>query len=226
MNTGKPEKKSSDLPEASVAGTPGQDDPLAPTPIPEAPASSEASPPSAAAAQADVKIAELQAEIARTKDYMLRAMAETENTRKRAAKDREDAAKYANASFARDLLDFTDNFRRALESLPAELRGGGDERIANLIAGIEAMERNLLSTLDRHGIKKLDPMDKPFDPNFHEVLFEAPGTGKPAGTIVQVIEAGYMLHDRLLRPARVGVAKSDGAAPPGAAPGSHIDQKA
>lgn len=168
------------------------------------------------------RVAELEAELARMKDHVLRALADAENTRKRALKDRDDAGKYAIAAFARDLLDFSDNFHRALAAIPADLKKI-DDRIGNVISGIEAMENELMRNFDKHGIKKVLPLDQPFDPNFHEVMFEAPGTGKPAGTIVQVIEPGYVIKDRLLRPARVGIAGNDGTA---GAQGSRIDTEA
>lgn len=171
--------------------------------------------------------AELEAELARMKDHMLRALADAENSRKRALKDREDAGKYAITAFARDLLDFTDNFRRALGAIPADLKSA-DERIVNVVSGIEAMEKEMLRVLEKHGIKKVEPTGQPFDANFHEVMFEAPGTGKPAGTIVQVIEPGYVIKDRLLRPARVGIAKDEGqgGGMPSGAPGGRIDTQA
>ncbi|QQG37091.1 MAG: nucleotide exchange factor GrpE [Micavibrio aeruginosavorus] len=160
--------------------------------------------------QALLQISELQQQLAAMKDQGLRALAEAENTRKRAIKDREDASKYAIANFARDILDYTDNFKRAIDSIPDELKASGDDRIKNMIAGLEAMQRQLLQTFEKNGVKKIEPRDEPFNPHFHEVMFEVPGTGKPAGTIIQLVDAGYILHDRLLRPARVGVAKDEG----------------
>ncbi|MCM2344471.1 MAG: nucleotide exchange factor GrpE [Alphaproteobacteria bacterium] len=160
--------------------------------------------------QALFQISDLQQQLAAMKDQGLRALAEADNTRKRAIKDREDASKYAIANFARDLLDYTDNFKRAIESIPDELKTSGDDRIASMITGLEAMQRQLLQTFEKNGVKKLEPRDEPFNPHFHEVMFEVPGTGKPAGTIIQLVDAGYILHDRLLRPARVGVAKDEG----------------
>jgi molecular chaperone GrpE len=155
------------------------------------------------------RIAALEAEIADAKDKMMRALAEAENARRRAVKDREDAGKYAVTSFARDLLDFSDNFHRALAAIPGDLHT--DERIAGIITGLEAMDANLLKTFEKHGIKKIDPLDEPFNPNFHEVMFEAPVPGKPAGVVIQVIESGYVIADRLLRAAKVGVSKGDGS---------------
>lgn len=155
----------------------------------------------------------LQTELADTKDQLLRTAAETENLRKRFQREREDALKFAVSSFAKDLLDVADNFRRALDSIPAELRS--DEKVKPIIDGIEATERTMLRSFEKAGIKKLEPqLDEAFNPNFHEVMFEAPVPGKPAGAIIQIVEIGYMLHERLLRPARVGVAKGDGSVDP------------
>lgn len=173
----------------------------------------------------DARIAELEAELDKSKENMLRALAESENTRRRASKDVQDARKYAVASFARDLLDFSDNFRRALDSIPDDLKEV-DERISNVLTGIEAMEKDLLKTFDKNGIKKIEPIGEIFDPNYHEVMFEAPGSGQPAATIIELIEPGYVLGDRLLKPARVGIAKDEGQggnAPE--EPGSQIDQE-
>ena len=155
------------------------------------------------------RISELEADLAEARDRALRAVAEAENTRKRLLREREDVRKYAVADFSRDLLDFSDNFSRALAAIPEEARN--DELIKNVVVGVEAMEKELLKTMEKHGISKTEPMDEMFNPNFHEAMFEAPGTGKPAGTIIELIEPGYMLHDRLLRPARVGIAKDDGS---------------
>lgn len=187
-------------PENPQTEQPGTPDPAAATPA-EGPSPFE---------QALLQISELQQQLAATKDQGLRALAEADNTRKRALKDREDATKYAIANFARDLLDYADNFNRAIAAVPEELKNSGDDRITNLVTGLEAMQRQLLQTLEKNGIKKIEPRDEPFNPHFHEVMFEVPGTGKPAGTIIQLVDAGYVLHDRLLRPARVGVAKDEG----------------
>lgn len=156
------------------------------------------------------RIVTLEEELAVTKDQALRALAEAENTRRRAIKDREDASKYAVSAFAKDLLDFADNFSRALSAMP-EGDEATSEQIKGIIDGIRAMDKELLKTLEKHGITKIEPMDEKFDPNFHEVMFEAPVPGKPAGMIIELIEPGYILHGRLLRPARVGVVKDDGS---------------
>ncbi len=173
-------------------------------------------------------VEELQKELDLAKDHTLRALAEAENTRRRAHKEREDAYKFAIGGFAKELLNVADNLRRALDAVPEDLVEA-DVRVKNLLDGIEATERELLRSFEKNGVEKLDPVDAPFDPNFHEVMFETPGTGKPAGTIIQVIETGYTLNGRLLRPARVGIAKdegqSGGEAPP-TEPGGTIDTEA
>lgn len=148
----------------------------------------------------------LETELAVVKEQMLRALAEVENTRRRALKEREDAMKYSVTSFARDLLTTLDNFDRAMKAIPEELKTG-DERVQSLVTGLEAVEREMLGTFDKHGVKKVHPLGEPFNPHFHEVMIEMAGTGQPVGTVVQVFESGYVIHDRLLRPARVGIAK-------------------
>jgi molecular chaperone GrpE len=154
---------------------------------------------------AEARIAALEAELAERKDHLLRALAETENVRRRAQREREDAAKYAVAGFAKELLSVADNLRRALDSLPeAE---AGDERTRSLLAGVEATERELMSVFDRHGIRRIDPAGERFDHNLHQAIFEAERPGKRGGMVIEVLQPGYVLHDRLLRPAMVGVAK-------------------
>jgi molecular chaperone GrpE len=193
----------------------GQFDPLAPEPAPESIGQPDA--------ESAARIEALQAELAQMKDQALRALADAENARKRAVKEREDAGKYAIASFAKDLVSVADNLRRALEAIPAEAMGT-DPHLKNLNDGVEATERDLLKSFEKNGIKKLNPVGEIFNPNFHEVMFESPGSGKPPGTIVQVIETGYMLNDRLLRPARVGVAKDEGQG--NGLHGGHVDTQA
>ena len=173
----------------------------------------------------DVRIAALEEELLQTKDRLMRALAEGENTRKRALKERDDAGKYAVSSFAKDLLDFSDNFSRALGAIPEDLKGV-DPRLSNVMEGLSAMEREILKVFDRHGIQKIEPLDEIFDPNFHEVMFEAPMPGKAGGTIIQVIEPGYVLSGRLLRAAKVGVAQGDSGANGPGQPGGHVDQEA
>jgi molecular chaperone GrpE len=165
------------------------------------------SPAEAVAAELADRLNKSEAELAETKDKLLRALAETENQRRRAQREREDASKYAAANFAKDMLDVADNFRRALASIDPEALQ--DERAKALIEGVAATERALLAAFERHGIKRIEPeIGERFDPNLHEAMFEVPNTGKPGGSIVQVVQAGYRMHDRLLRPAMVGVAKA------------------
>jgi molecular chaperone GrpE len=141
---------------------------------------------------------------AELKDQLLRALAEAENVRRRAQKEREDTAKYAVSNFAKEMLTVADNFNRALEAAPKDAKDAG---LKNLLAGIEATGRQLQAILDRFGIKKLDPLGQPFDPNFHRVMMEVDDVEKKPGTVVQVLQTGYVIHDRLLREALVAVAK-------------------
>ncbi|MCS5596591.1 MAG: nucleotide exchange factor GrpE [Pseudomonadota bacterium] len=173
-----------------------------------------------AGADSAARIAELEQAVAQEKERALRALAEAENTRRRALKDREDAGKYAISRFARDLLDVLDNFSRAMDAVPEDLKEV-DERINGVITGVESVQNDMLKIFTSHGIQKIEPLDERFDPNFHEVMFEAPGSGKPEGVVIQVIEPGYVISGRLLRPARVGVAKGD----PGAAPNHAVDEE-
>lgn len=153
------------------------------------------------------QLSALEEEVASLKDQWLRAMAETENLRRRATRDREEALKYASTNFGRDMLSIADNLRRALESCPAaeEL----PEPVKALIQGVELTESALLSAFDRHGIKKITPLNEKFDPNLHQAMFEVADGSVPAGTVVQVLQVGYIMHDRLLRPAMVGVSKEE-----------------
>ncbi|MDH5722831.1 MAG: nucleotide exchange factor GrpE [Alphaproteobacteria bacterium] len=175
------------------------------------------------------RIDELEKQLATMKDQMIRAVAETENIRKRSQREKEDARKFALSSFARDLLNVADNLRRALDSSTHE-NTNDPAHLKNLITGVEATERELLGVFQRNGIEKIEPLDKPFDPNFHEVMFETPIPNKPAGTVIQIIEPGYILNGRILKPARVGVSSRDSGQPPpppsDAPPGGNIDTEA
>ena len=153
----------------------------------------------------ETRSTELEAELAEYKDRLLRALAETENVRRRAQREREDASKYAIAGFAKNLLSAADNLRRALESLPES--EAKDERTRSLLAGVAATERELLGAFERYGIKRIDPRGEAFDHNFHQAIFEVERPDQPSGSVVEVLQPGYVLHDRLLRPAMVGVAK-------------------
>ncbi len=136
---------------------------------------------------------------------MLRALAEAENVRRRAQRDVADAKSYAITGFARDLLSVADNFKRALDALPPadEL----PEELRGLVEGIQMTERELLSTLDKHGVKIVDPVGERFDPNRHQAMFEIENPDIPSGTVIQVMQAGAVLGERTLRPAMVGVSK-------------------
>jgi molecular chaperone GrpE len=163
----------------------------------------QASPETHAAAD---PLAAAQAEAAALKDQLLRALAETENVRRRAARDKEDAAKFAMAGFAREVLGVADNLSRALEAISPESLEK-DPALKTLFDGVQATQRQLDTAFEKQAIKKVWPLGEKFDSNLHQAMFEVPGTDKPAGTVVQVLQAGYTLHDRLLRPAMVGVAK-------------------
>lgn len=161
-------------------------------------------------------------EIADLKDKLLRTLADMENLRRRSQKDREDALKYSAANFARDMLSVADNLRRAIESIPEEGDPDG-AALVGFIEGIALTEKELLSTLERHGIQKIEPMGEKFDPQFHEAMFEIPSADAENGTVLQVVEVGYVIHDRLLRPAKVGIAK---AGPTPTEPGDQVDTTA
>ena len=148
-------------------------------------------------------------QISELRDRLLRAMAELENTRKRAERDRVEANKYAVTGFARSILSVADNLRRAIESVPDDDRE--NETIKTLLAGIEMTERELLKVFEQQGVKSINPLGEKFDHNFHQAMFEVESTGQPAGTIVQVMEPGYVIAERLLRPAMVGIAKAQAA---------------
>ncbi len=155
----------------------------------------------------------LEAEVASLKDQLLRALAETENLRRRSRRERDDALKYAAVPFMRDLVGATDNLRRAMDSVSPEALEA-DEHLKTLMAGLEMTETELATVFERHHIVKIDPMGERLDPHSHEAMFEVPDPETPSGTVVQVVQAGYRLHDRLLRPAQVGVAKGGPAAEP------------
>lgn len=183
----------------------------------DAPGGDAAAEPQAGAGRA----AQLEAEVAKLKDQLLRALADTENMRRRAEREKEDTSKYAVGRLAGDIVPAADNLRRALDSIPAEAKSA-DGPLKTLVAGIELTERELLGALAKHGIQKVEPLGEKFDYNRHQAMFEVENTGKPAGTVVQVLQAGYVIHDRLLRPALVGVAKG-GAEP---APAQKVDTTA
>jgi len=152
-------------------------------------------------------LAKLMAENEELKDRALRTAAEMENLRRRTARDVHDARAYAIANFARDMLSVSDNLRRAIDAVPAEAKEGADAGLKGLLEGVEMTERSMLSGLERHGVKKLNPEGEKFDPNFHQAMYEIPNADVPANTVLQVVQPGYSIGERVLRPAMVGVSK-------------------
>ncbi len=148
----------------------------------------------------------LEGEVASLKDQLLRSMAEMENLRRRAQREREDSVKYAAVPVIRDLLGVTDNLQRALESVPEDL-AEENEQVRNLRLGVEMTQKELQTVFERHNIRLIAPLGEKLDPHLHEALYEVEDPSKPAGIVVQVVQSGYRLHDRLLRPARVGISK-------------------
>jgi molecular chaperone GrpE len=167
-------------------------------------------------------MAKLEQEKADLKDKLLRTLADMENLRRRTEREVADARSYAVTAFARDMLTVADNLRRALEAVPATARTTGDGAIAGLIGGIELTERELEKTLERHGVRKVDPAGQKFDPNMHQAMFEAPHESIAKGQVHTVVQPGYAIAERVLRPALVGVssgapaAANDAARPNGA----------
>jgi molecular chaperone GrpE len=149
----------------------------------------------------------LNAENSQLKDRVLRTLAEMENLRRRTEREVADAKTYGVTAFARDMLTVVDNLARALEHLPAEVRAAADPQIQSVVEGVEITARDLEAVLGRHGVKKLDPKGQKFDPNFHQAIFEAPDETLPAGSVAQVVQTGWTIGDRVLRPAMVGVSK-------------------
>jgi molecular chaperone GrpE len=195
---------SNDTPNSTSSdGAPGRGDPNA------GPEGTTAAGDAAAPASTD-RAAQLEAEVASLKDQVLRALAEAENTRRRAQREIEDNNKYAVTNFAREMLPVADNLRRALEAIPAEARAA-DAALAQFATGVELTERELLNALDRFHIKRVDPLGQPFDHNLHQAVVQVDAPDKPAGTVMQVLQPGYTLHGRLLRPAMVAVSKGDSA---------------
>lgn len=187
---------------------------------PESPAS-DAAAEDVAAASSDARIAELEAEVAKLKNEILYAKAETDNVRRRLEQQAEDRAKYSISAIAKDVLSVADNLRRALDSVPPAAREGND--MANtLTVGVEMTERELLATFERYGIRAVPAHGTRFDPNLHQAMMEVEDTTQPEGTVVMVMQQGYQIHDRLLRPALVGVSKGGPKTPPG----EQVDTKA
>jgi len=155
-------------------------------------------------------------EAAELKDRLLRTLADMENLRRRTEREVADSRQYAIANFARDLLGVADNMERALGTLSADFRDQADSVIKSHIEGVEITERELIKVMEKHGIRKFDPQGQKFDPNLHQAMMQVPDPSVPDGTVVQVMQPGYMIADRVLRPALVGVSKGGPKAAPAA----------
>ena len=158
----------------------------------------------------------LTKELAEARDKTLRTLAEMENLRQRTRREVADSKTYGITGFARDILDIADNLQRAMDALPVEAKETADAGIKAFMEGVELTERSLLNTLEKNGVKKFDPQGQKFDPNFQQAMYEVPDASVPAGTVVQVMQAGYTIGERVLRPALVGVAKGGAKAAPAA----------
>jgi molecular chaperone GrpE len=156
----------------------------------------------------------LAKELEEARDRVLRTLAEMENLRKRTTREIADARAYGITAFARDVLDIADNLQRALDAVPAEAKAAADPGLKALIEGVELTERSLHNTLEKNGVKKFDPTGERFDPNFQQAMYEVPDASVPAGTVVQVVQDGYKIGERVLRPALVGVSKGGAKAAP------------
>jgi molecular chaperone GrpE len=170
------------------------------------------------------EIAALRAEVQEMKDRSLRALAEVENVRKRLERERDEAKAYSVARFARDLLTVADNLSRALQASPPELRARADDSLKAVFDGVEATERELKAVLARHGVKEIEATGNRFDPHLHQAIAEVPAPGAEPGSVVTVVQSGYTIGERLLRPAMVTVARKDAGAPP-APNGGAVDTK-
>ena len=156
----------------------------------------------------------LDRELAETKDRLLRTLADMDNMRKRTEREVADARAYGISNFARDILGVADNMHRAMAALDEELRAKADEPTKVLLEGVELTERELMNVLEKHGVKRIEPLGQKFDPNRHQAMYEIEDASVPAGSVIQVMQAGYLIGDRMLRPALVAVAKGGGKAPP------------
>ena len=155
-----------------------------------------------------------QKELDEARDRVLRTLAEMENLRRRTKKEVDDARAYGISGFARDVLDIADNLQRALDAVPADARASADPGLKALMEGVELTEKSLHNALEKHGVKKFEPIGEKFDPNVQQAMYEVPDQSVPSGTVVQVVQAGYMIADRVLRPALVGVSKGGAKASP------------
>jgi molecular chaperone GrpE len=176
----------------------------------------------AAAAPEPTPSTALEREHAEMRDRLLRTLAEMENLRKRTEREVADSRLYGVSSFARDMLGVADNMRRALDAIPADARANAEAGMKALVEGVELTERELQKALDKNGVRQFTPLGEKFDPNVHQAMFEVPDPSVPAGSIVQVMQPGYMIGERVLRPALVGIAKGG----PKAAPSSNDNTRA
>ncbi|MCE9524127.1 MAG: nucleotide exchange factor GrpE [Alphaproteobacteria bacterium] len=186
---------------------------------------------SAEIAREAAQIAGLHEQVADLKDRYLRAVAETENVRRRAEKEKSDAAQFAITRFAREMLNIVDNFARATDALKSDVRAALPASALPIIEGVEATQRELLAILDRHGIKRIESKGQRFNPNVHQAIAEVPSTDVPAGHVIDEVQSGYMIGERLLRAAMVAVATqapgaTNGARSGGPSPGSTFDTSA
>jgi molecular chaperone GrpE len=172
-----------------------------------------AAPETAQAEPAPDPLARLAKEAADLKDRLLRTLAEMENLRRRTEREVADARAYGVTNFARDILAVADNMERALKALDDEIREKADAGVKALLDGVELTERELIKAMEKHGVKKIEPQGQKFDPNLHQAMFEIPDETVPAGTVVQVMQPGYTIGERVLRPALVGVSRGGPKAP-------------
>jgi len=190
---------------------------------PEAATADEATMQPDAAAAAPKASTSLDRELAEYKDRLLRTLADMENMRKRTEREVTDARIYGISAFARDILGVADNMHRAMQALDDELRAKADDQLKALLDGVELTERELMNVLEKHGVKRIEPLNQKFDPNRHQAMFEVEDASVPSGTVVQVMQAGYLIGERVLRPALVAVSKGGAKAAPAAAASSAND---
>ena len=209
-------KKKAKKSDPETAAAAAAEEPLENAEMTEVEVESEAAQPEIPGPEVD-PVAVLEAEVASLKDQLLRALAETENLRRRSQRERQDAVKYAAGPVIRDLVGVVDNLRRAMDSVTPEALEN-DPHLKTLMAGLELTETELATVFERHHIVKIEPLGERFDPHNHEAMFEIPDPEAVSGTVLQVLQVGYRLHDRLLRPAQVGVARGRPAPPPEAEP--------
>ncbi len=156
----------------------------------------------------------LDRELAEAKDRLLRALADMDNMRKRTEREVADARVYGISNFARDILGVADNMHRAMQALDDELRAKADEATKALLEGVELTERELMNVLEKHGVTRVEPLGQKFDPNRHQAMYEIEDASVPSGSVIQVMQAGYLIGERVLRPALVAVSKGGAKAPP------------